>query len=149
MRAFLFLGYMKYTIPLDLLDITADGYHLACNIERNGKPVRMILDTGASRTAFDIADITKAGEQLGEKEEKTTGLGTSGMESFFFEIGELNLGGLKIDGLEGIALDLSHVKKSYDEMGHSPIDGVIGGDVLVKWNAIIDYRKLELILEED
>ena len=30
---------------------------------------------------------------------------------------------------------------------HNTIDGIIGGDILANYNAIIDYKKKELVLE--
>ena len=44
-------------------------------------------------------------------------------------------------------LDLSHVNQSYEQIGLKPIDGVLGSDVLLKYNAVIDYEKKILKLK--
>jgi len=47
---------------------------------------------------------------------------------------------------EAVLLDLSHVNKSYEQIGLKQIEGVLGSDILLKYNAIIDYPKKELRL---
>ena len=48
--------------------------------------------------------------------------------------------------LKSVLLDLKHVNVSYDTLGYSAIDGVLGNDVLVKYKAVINYKKLTLSL---
>jgi predicted aspartyl protease len=40
-------------IPLELMNIEGDGYHLMIEAEVNEKTVRLLVDTGASKTVFD------------------------------------------------------------------------------------------------
>ena len=57
------------------------------------------------------------------------------------------LGKLEIADYYATILDLMHVNQSYEKLDLAPIDGVIGGDILTDYNAVIDYKKMELILE--
>jgi len=43
-------------------------------------------------------------------------------------------------------LDLAHVNKSYERLEIEAIDGVLGGDILNDYKAVIDYDKKELVL---
>ncbi|HVA98908.1 MAG TPA: clan AA aspartic protease, partial [Bacteroidia bacterium] len=55
-------------------------------------------------------------------------------------------GDLEIKKQPVLLLDLSHVNTSYESIGLKPIDGVLGSDLLLKYDAIIDYKKCELRL---
>ncbi|OQA10334.1 MAG: hypothetical protein BWY67_01178 [Bacteroidetes bacterium ADurb.Bin397] len=46
-----------------------------------------------------------------------------------------------------VLLDLSHVNQSYEILKLKPVDGVIGGDLLKRYEAIIDYSKKTLVLK--
>ena len=56
------------------------------------------------------------------------------------------IGDLIIENFPVVLLDLQHVNGSYQTLGHSEIEGVIGNDILVKYKAIINYEKLTLTL---
>ena len=44
---------MPSYIPIEVIPIEGDGYHLMIEVTANGRPVRMLIDTGASRSVFD------------------------------------------------------------------------------------------------
>ena len=48
---------MVTNIPLQLLPIENDGFHLMVEVEINGKKANLVVDTGASRTVFDEIEI--------------------------------------------------------------------------------------------
>ena len=43
----------KNTVPLTIIPIENDGFHLMVEGFINGKAARFLIDTGASRTVFD------------------------------------------------------------------------------------------------
>ncbi|MFC4212591.1 hypothetical protein ACFOWA_15430 [Pedobacter lithocola] len=61
-------------------------------------------------------------------------------------IPEVKIGSLKIKNYETVAFDLQSVTDTYQQFGHPPISGIIGGDILMKYNAVINYDKLNLKL---
>ncbi len=142
---------MKTTLPLKLLSIDNDGAHLALKAKINGKVAHLILDTGASRSVFDTERIDKffKGKTKTthvESSKLSSGLGTNTMKSKTTELKTLQLGDLIIKTYPTVLLDLSHVNQSYSQAGLKAIDGVLGNDILMKYKALIDYRKKELIL---
>ena len=139
---------MKTIIPIEIFPIEEDGFHLKISITINGKPAILILDTGASRTVLDETRITEfVNHQNIEKHDRfSTGLGTNTMESKKAVLGRIEIGLVVIENYEAAILDLSHVNQSYQKLGLDPVDGVLGSDVLVDYNAVIDYEKKELIL---
>ncbi len=135
---------MPSFIPLEVTAIEEDGFHLMVEVSVNGIPARMLVDTGASRSVFDndrIGRFFDEEPELVENEQKSTGLGTSDMESQALYLDELKIGELVIRKYPAVVLDMSHVNHSYAALDMEPIDGVIGSDILMKYGASIDYGK--------
>ena len=133
---------MPSVIPLEIIAIEEDGFHLMIVIEVNGIPARMLVDTGASRSVFDKDRINRFFDglpDLAENEQKSTGLGTRDMQSQALYIEKLCIGELTIRKYPAVVLDMSHVNHSYSELGMEAIDGVLGSDILMKYAARIDY----------
>jgi predicted aspartyl protease len=135
---------------LKVLSIEGDGYHLYIDAKINGHNAHLLVDTGASKTVFDSNRIVNFSDEnkLVELDKLSTGLGTDSMRGHLIDIDEIKLGTIKVKNYRGLALDLSHVNASYSKMGLQPIDGVLGSDILHKYNAIIDYKNQELTLEK-
>lgn len=115
----------------------------------NGKAAHLIVDTGASKTVFDKKRIRKfVPEKKFIKHDKLSiGLGTSNIKSEFTVLKKLEIGNLKILDYSTILMDLSHVNKSYMGSGLKQIEGVLGSDILLEYNAVIDYEKKILTLK--
>jgi len=141
---------MKTILPIEIFSIEDDGCHLKIMISINGKQASMILDTGASRTVFDETRISNFvdEERIEEHDRLSTGLGTNTMESKKVVIDTIELGAIKIANYNAAVLDLMHVNQSYEKLGIEPVDGVLGGDILNDYKAIIDYDRKELVLKE-
>jgi len=140
---------MNTILPIKIFPIEEDGYHLKVIITINGITASMILDTGASRTVFDATRIVQfvAIQHIIANDRLSTGLGTNTMESKKVVLNKIRLGEIDLTNYEAAVLDLSHVNQSYEKLGLAPVDGVLGSDILVDFNAVIDYEKKELRLE--
>ncbi len=138
---------MKTTVPFQLFEIKDQGYHIAIDVEVNGIVVRMIVDTGASKTVFDLDWARQqAAITVERNEELSTGLGTNSMESFHFTAASIQLGELGLQALEVLAIDLSHVNDTYEQLDLPTIAGVLGSDLLSEYKAVIDYGTATLTL---
>ena len=62
---------------------------------------------------------------------------------------KIKLGDIILEDYEMVLLDLNHVNESYEKLGIEAIDGVIGSDILMKFNAVINFEKLTLELKEE
>lgn len=136
-------------IPLTLLNLQDDGFHLLVEVVVFDKHFRAVLDTGASKTVFDKSIIEQYAnhEHIELSEHLSTGLGTNSMESFTLIIPEFKLGELVINNYNVALLDLSSINKAYEMLNLEPILGVIGGDLLMKYQAVIDYKQASLFLD--
>jgi hypothetical protein len=139
---------MMNRLKLELLPIEEDGYHVFAVALINGRKARLLVDTGASRTVFDEekikAFLPNENHSLKKIDKLSTGLGTSTMESHSIILEEFQLGQTMFVDYLAVALNMEHVNQSYKMIGHRQIDGVLGGDLLQKLKATIDYRKKEM-----
>ena len=133
-------------VPIQLLDIEGDGFHIMVNGTIHGKEARFLIDTGASRSVFDPKTITSFIDnlQFEKKEGLTAGVGSSDLESSTFVIDQLTIGEMEIIDYEGVALDLENIHEMYAKLCLPHIDGIIGGDLLQEYKAVINYRSKKM-----
>ena len=136
----------KIIVPLKLIAIEKDGFHLIVKSIINGKSARLLVDTGASRTVFDINKKEKfiKKQELIKNKSLSTGLGTDKMVSHSSIIKKFSIDKLVVFEYEGVFIDLSIVNTSYQKIKIKPIDGVLGSDLLKQFNAIINFEKQTL-----
>jgi len=134
---------MTIHIPLQIIDLEDDGFHPLVEVVVFGKPFLVVLDTGASKTAFDKTILQETDDTaiFLETDKLSTGLGTSTMASFTLRLHSLHIGPLHVPEFEVAVLDLSTINTAYAQLGKPLVLGVLGGDILVKYAAVIDYGK--------
>ena len=140
---------MTIKVPLTILDLHDEGFHHLLYIQLFGQTYTLVLDTWASKTAFDKTLLQAHDDALILASDKlSTGLGTNDMESFTAVIPNLYIGDLQVPPFEVAVLDLSTINIAYRQLKHPEILGVLGGDILMKYKAVIDYGKRELRLKK-
>ena len=141
---------MQTNIPIEILPIEDDGFHLLIRAKINDKKANLIVDTGASRTVFDETLIKNfLPEEYNDfeiNEKLSTGLGTNTMQSSAFSLKSLKIGNLNIENYMAVILDLNNINDSYAKLKLPKIHGVIGGDLLSKYKAVIYYKAKNLKL---
>lgn len=135
------------SIPLKLITLHDDGFHLLVEVVVFKEKHFAVLDTGASRSVFDkklieqhLAETLQVSEEINAATLFTT---TSTIQA---TIPEVKIGRLKIKNYETVAFDLQSVTDTYQQFGHPPIIGIIGGDILMQYKAVINYEKSTLRL---
>ena len=114
----------------------------------HGKEASFLIDTGASRSVFDPKTISSFIDDLifEKKEGMTAGVGSSDLESSTFRIDVFSLGDMEIFDYEAVALDLENIHEMYGKLGLPHIDGILGGDLLKRHKAVINYRNKKMRL---
>jgi hypothetical protein len=139
----------KETLPIHLVEIEPGNYHLfvSCKVARNN--AWLLLDTGASKTAFDFTKIeTMLGSHKHEQKEiHSVGLGSNQVQTHLRILSSLKFGCIKIANVEIAVLNLSHVNEAYEMLGYRQIDGVLGSDILMHLKAQINMEKMLLQLK--
>jgi hypothetical protein len=141
---------VKHKLKLDVAEIEKKNYHLFIHLTIKGKPCRLLLDTGASKTVFDkdrvLQYTTKS--KVKSNKSKSVGLGVSEMETFAVTLNDVKAGKLSIKKLAVAVLEIGHVNLTYSHLNLPQIDGVLGSDFLMKYNAVIDYKSSTLKLSK-
>ncbi len=130
------------------------GY-FGIDLRIEGKKAFLLVDTGAPATALDRERVKHL--QLkwqpwenDDGKEKAKGKGkekaAQAYENFYCEISKLELGGIDTGHLALWSHDLSDLNKRLKLYLDPQFDGVLGSDVLTKFNAIIDFSTSKLYL---
>lgn len=146
------MNKVKYKLPLEVVDLQGDGFHLLVEVVVFGQTFKAVLDTGASKSAFDmeiISSLAPDNQIVHVPNHHAIGLGTTTMERYFVVCPELKIGDLIINDYEVPVFDLSAIKFAYDKLDLPPVIGVVGGDILMDYKAIIDYEHLQMNLKAD
>ena len=129
------------TVPLILINLQDDGFHLLVEIVVFGEKLFAVLDTGASRSVFDKGLMEKHIKELTINDDTQAATIFSTSTTLQGIIPKLKIGGLMLKNYPAVGLDLQSVSDKYLQLGHPPVAGIIGGDVLAEFNAKIDYKK--------
>jgi len=140
---------MKTEIKLELIELERHSYHFLLDAIINNHPIRMVLDTGASRSCFDLGFLKQKNiiEIPQEKEIQSSGLGGSIGKSMIANIDKFQIGDFTICDYTVIGLDLTAVNQAYSLVNILPIQGILGGDILKIFGSVIKYDKNILILK--
>lgn len=136
------------TVPLTLINLNDDGFHLLVEIVVYGKKNWAVVDTGASRSVFDKGFIEKhSGEVSASEHSNATTLFTTS-STVQAVIPKLKIGKLIIRAYPAVALDLETVNEAYALLGHPRIIAIIGSDIFYSYQARINYRKLKIFFSK-
>lgn len=131
----------SYSIPLQIISLDGDGYHLLIEIELFDEQRFAVVDTGASRSVFDKTLMVAHATEIVHLPSSQTNTLFSAAETIQANIPVLKIGRLKIADYDAVAIDLSSVTETYAQLGHPAIAAIIGGDILMKFKSKIDYKK--------
>ncbi len=117
--------------------------HLLLTGHLDGRPIDIVLDTGAGKTFVELSYCRSEGIAVSD-----TGQPGHGGNVYTLGAARLTLEGLSVrtDGI--FALDMTSTNQRLVMRGVDPIRAVIGQDVLRHHQAVIDYAALALFLKE-
>lgn len=148
---FVYFSAMKIKIPIQLVELEEQNYHILVRSQFSDETIGIwVIDTGASKTVFD-KNLTQYYTELeGEHEElHTAGISEQTLETSLGVLELLRFGKREMKSLKVALIDLSHINELYKKAANLQLCGLIGSDFLLKHNAVIDYRKRELVLQDE
>jgi hypothetical protein len=113
-----------------------------------GRPVRVLIDTGAGSTVVTLALAQELGLKLTALGRQAGGAGGTRLDIYQLEENSLRLDHATPRPKDLYAIDLSHVNASLAMKGATPIEVVLGIDVFEKQAAVIDYGSNSLFLKD-
>jgi hypothetical protein len=141
-------------VHLEVVSFMDEGYHLFLLAKMENHELRMLVDTGASRTVIDRNFLMEKfpAIKLEENQMSATFAGTNSIKTEIAEIPCLKFGNGKkrqqaaSANYQFAVMDLKHVNETYALFGHPSIQGVVGSDLLVHFHAVINVGKRRLKL---
>lgn len=111
----------------------------------NGRPVEILVDTGAACTCVALSLVRALGISCERIHDVAAGAGGA-FEQFRVDGADLRLGSFapRIKGLAGF--DFEHVNAPLRANGSAEVDMILGMDVFDAYAAIIDYETQSLFL---
>lgn len=121
--------------------------HLQLIGQLQGRPIDILIDTGAASTVVDVAYCREKGIPFRDTGQFGGGAGGARLPIYALDGAILALDGraLRSDGI--YALDLTHVNEGLAMKGATRVHGVLGQDVLTYHRAVIDYATMSLFLD--
>lgn len=139
---------MRVEIPIEILELEADSYHILVYCEIDKTKALFVIDTGASKTVLDSNfENINIQSVLSSSESETAGIGGNAFDVELVQISDFSINEFYLETLNVALIDLSGVNKMYNKHCDISISGLLGSDFLLKNNACIDYFKKVLILE--
>ncbi len=141
---------MKYVIPLELIRLEEESFHLALSsrFEEGGDGL-WIIDTGASKTVFDISltgryDTAYPGTV---PEIQSAGIGTGLFSTPLALLHPFSIGELRVEAMSVALIDLTQINHFYTKTADRKICGLLGSDFLLRFKAVIDYARQRMALQ--
>ena len=125
----------------------SETQHLVLQAKVNGVKGRFILDTGASNSCLGFDSVAKFQLETQHSATKASGAGATGMFTEQSLDNLLQIGRWKQPNFPFVVFDLTHVNTALAQYKVKAVDGIIGADVLLLGNAIIDYANYKLYLK--
>lgn len=141
----------KYKIPIQILKLDKQSYHLLIEGRINKQPVNLIIDTGASRSIFDInmPGIIFPEENLESADTiHSASISAGSIDNKTGILKSFKLGKLKFKKFPAVLIDLEEMNKLYVGVTGKRIHGLLGSDFLLKMDAVINYGNSTLVLKK-
>jgi len=122
--------------------------HFVIKAKINGVKGLFIVDTGASNTCVGLEEIDLFKLNLEATDKKAAGAGSTDIKTQIASNNILLIKRFKINPLTLVVIDLSHINTALIEHNSLPVNGIIGADVLNKYNGVIDYKYKALYLNK-
>lgn len=129
------------------LEVLPTG-HFAIRGQVGEEALELIVDTGASHTVIDAVRAERFGLLSEDRGGRVTGVGATSQSVESGMLHDVRIGPLSMDRMRVSVMDLSAVNSVLARLGSPAVDGIVGADVLIRRNAIIDYGALRVYFRD-
>ena len=141
---------MRYKVPIEIIQLELENYHLiVCCTYADGTKGNWVLDTGASKSVFDNNLVDHFSSNGDETEElHSAGVSDEPMTTSLGYLKMLSFGKLKVESMKVALMDMTHINELYSKVADLKICGLLGSDFLLKYKAVIDYKRKRLVFSK-
>jgi len=126
---------------------TTKTMHFEVTAILNGIEGTFIVDTGASNSCVGFEAVHKFNLFAEDSDVKAAGAGATDMTTQLSKKNNIQLGSWHKKRISLVLFDLTHVNSALVAHDATPVDGIIGADILKRGKAIIDYERKCLYLK--
>ena len=120
--------------------------HLLIRCKINNVYGNFILDSGASNSCVNLKKANKFKIAFKKCNERASSATNHFDEIFISEKITLKINDFEENDFKILLFDMTHISKTLSEKEDTDLDGIIGGDILIDFDAIINYKKKILVL---
>ena len=120
--------------------------HYLIEAKVNGIDGTFILDTGASNSCICTSLEDKFKVISKDSKEKASSANSEMTNTKISESNIIQIGKWE-DKINLISFDMNHINNALSQKKVSPIDGILGADILKKSNSILDYKSNKLFMK--
>ncbi len=139
---------MTRSLSFKVVEIETDSYHLIVDAHIGDVPVKLIVDTGASRSVIDKS-FDSGIRVEGIDDTVAVGFMSSNVNIELALIPSLIVGGIKFDDFPIALADLTALQDLYSKITGFSVDGLLGCDFLVKNITSINFRTKKIYLKQN
>jgi len=139
-------AYLKSVGYIEVPFMITRVNHIVIHAKANGQDVRLIVDTGASRTCIAESCAERLGLISGRVEQAAS-LAFPKKTKALSKLESLEIGSLQLTDFETWLVDFSYINMIVEMKGEEFCDGVLGADILRHTSAVIDYKCCRLYLK--
>lgn len=138
---------MKITvIPINVQCLDTNNFHITVNVKIGRRNEIIVVDTGASHSCLSPEVI----QHLSSKEEiivdKVLSISADVAQNTMIKLPSIKIGDFQLRNYPFLIIDIAHINDMMESLGMKKIAGLLGSDILLKYNAIIDYQNRLLTL---
>ena len=126
--------------------IFSETKHYLIEAKVNGIDGRFILDTGASNSCICTSLEDKFKVISKESKEKASSANSEMTNTKISKSNIIQIGKWE-NKINLISFDMNHINNALSQKKVSPIDGILGADILKKSNSILDYKSNKLFMK--
>lgn len=138
---------MTYKTKLKIVELEKNDYHTLINGSVCGHPLRIVIDTGASRSCMDVEFAKEILPELqtAHHDGVSAGIGGNDFEVQTTDVPNLKIGRYLMETYNDIALiNFSYINEAYQRLHKKPIQMILGNDFFVEHKAVINYQDNQL-----
>jgi len=141
---------MLLKVSLNQIELDPESFHILIETEINSTKAYLVIDTGASKSVFTTgldASLYTVQEIEDESKFESAGIGQGELTTDNVILNSMIIGGQTFQNIPAVLIDIDHINQIYHKHFNMEITGLLGSDFLVKYNAVIDYKSKEILLE--
>ncbi len=128
---------LRAEVDLEMIRFGSLGLHILVVANWRSRKWRLIVDSGATHSILAENAWLPAARPA---DEPVHGIvGNPSLNTGLFRVSGMKIGGVILPSADWIMMDLGAVNQVYREAGYEPPDGLLGGDLLKKIHAVLNY----------